>query len=46
MKYETIHNPTLSRIGFGAWKIGRGSSADPKTDPVSMAALCSALEIG
>ena len=54
MKYETIHNTsagsahrlTLPRIGFGTWKIGGGSSADPTTDPVSIAALRSALEIG
>jgi diketogulonate reductase-like aldo/keto reductase len=58
MKYETIHNTstrpigqsarslTLPRIGFGTWKIGGESSANPKTDPVSMAALRSALEIG
>lgn len=58
MKYETIHSIparpigqsahrlTLPKIGFGTWKIGGGSSANPKTDPVSMAALRSALEIG
>lgn len=46
MKYETIHNLTLPKIGFGTWKIGGESSADPKTDSVSMAALRSALETG
>ena len=58
MKYETIHNTststvgqsvhrlTLPKIGFGTWKIGGKSSADPKTDSISMAALHSALEIG
>ena len=54
MKYETLHNTstgsvrrlTLPKIGFGTWKIGGGSSADPKTDPVSISALRSALEIG
>lgn len=46
MRYETIHNLTLPKIGFGTWKIGGESSADPKTDPVSLAALRSALEIG
>lgn len=46
MKYETIHNLTLPKIGFGTWKIGGGSTADPKTEPVSKAALRSALEIG
>jgi diketogulonate reductase-like aldo/keto reductase len=54
MKYETTHNTstgsvrslTLPKIGFGTWKIGGESSADPTTDSVSMAALRSALEIG
>jgi diketogulonate reductase-like aldo/keto reductase len=46
MRYETIPNLTLPEIGFGTWKIGGGSSPDPSTDPVSMAALRSALEIG
>lgn len=58
MKYETIHNTStrpigqsaqrlaLPKIGFGTWKIGGGSSADPKIDPVSTAALRSALETG
>lgn len=46
MKYETIHNLTLPKIGFGTWKIGGESSADPKTDSVSTAALHSALEVG
>ncbi len=54
MKYETIHNTstgsvrslTLPKIGFGTWTIGGETSADPKTDPASTAALHSALEIG
>ena len=46
MKYETIHNLTLPKIGFGTWKIGGESSADPATDSASMTALHSALEIG
>jgi len=46
MRYETLHSLTLPKIGFGTWKIGGGSSADPKADPVSIAALKSALEIG
>jgi diketogulonate reductase-like aldo/keto reductase len=46
MKYETIHNLTLPKIGFGTWKIGGESSADLASDPVSMTALRSALEIG
>jgi len=46
MKYETTHNLTLPKIGFGTWSIGGDSSADPKLDTVSMTALRSALEIG
>ena len=46
MRFETIHGLTLPKIGFGTWQIGGGSSADPKTDYLSMAALRSALEIG
>lgn len=46
MKYETIHGATLPKIGFGAWKIGGGSYPDPKVDPLSLAALRSALETG
>ena len=46
MKYETIRNITLPKIGFGTWSIGGGSTADPKLDSASMTALRSALEIG
>lgn len=46
MKFESIANLTLPKIGFGTWKIGGGSNADPKTDSVSLAALRSALETG
>lgn len=46
MKYETIHNITLPKIGFGTWQIGGGSYADPSLDSASLAALRSALEIG
>jgi diketogulonate reductase-like aldo/keto reductase len=46
MKYETIHNVTLPKIGFGTWSIGGGSYPNPKLDPASMTALRSALEIG
>jgi len=46
MKYETVHNLTLPKIGFGTWSIGGGSTPDPKLDSVSMTALRSALEIG
>ncbi len=46
MKYETIHNVSLPKIGFGTWSIGGGSHADPKLDSASMTALRSALETG
>ena len=46
MRYETIHNVTLPKIGFGTWQIGGESTADPAQDSVSLAALRAALEIG
>ena len=46
MKYETIHNVTLPKIGFGTWSIGGGSTPDPKLDSVSLTALRAALETG
>ncbi len=46
MKYETIHNLTLPKIGFGTWTIGGKTSPNPTIDPASMAALRSALETG
>ncbi len=46
MKYETISNLILPKIGFGTWTIGGESSADLTADPASMSALRSALEIG
>lgn len=46
MKYETVHNLTLPKIGFGTWKIGGESSPNRKMDSVSLTALRSALELG
>jgi diketogulonate reductase-like aldo/keto reductase len=46
MKYETVHNVTLPKIGFGAWNIGGGSYPDPSQDPASLTALRTALEVG
>jgi diketogulonate reductase-like aldo/keto reductase len=46
MKYETVHNITLPKIGFGAWNIGGGSYPDLSQDPASMIALRAALETG
>jgi len=46
MKYETVHNLTLPKIGFGTWKIGGESFPNPKVDSISLSALRSALELG
>jgi diketogulonate reductase-like aldo/keto reductase len=46
MRYETVHNTTLPKIGYGAWTIGGDTSADLSKDSASMAALRAALEIG
>lgn len=46
MKYESIGNITLPKIGFGTWKIGGGSTAKHSLDLQSLAALRSALELG
>jgi diketogulonate reductase-like aldo/keto reductase len=46
MKFEYWQDLTLPKIGFGTWKIGGGSSANPSLDSRSLAALHSALELG
>jgi diketogulonate reductase-like aldo/keto reductase len=46
MKYDSLPHLTLPKIGFGTWKIGGGSHADLKTDPVSLTALHTAIETG
>ncbi len=47
MKYETLPNgEQIPKLGFGTWKIGGGSYAEPKLDSVSLAALKSALQVG
>jgi diketogulonate reductase-like aldo/keto reductase len=46
MRYETIHNLQIPKIGFGTWSIGGRESADPSGDTQSLAALRSALELG
>ena len=46
MRYETIHNVSLPKIGFGAWTIGGDSYADLSKDSASMVALRAALETG
>jgi diketogulonate reductase-like aldo/keto reductase len=46
MKYETIQNLCLPKIGFGTWTIGGEHHADPALDERSLAALRSAIELG
>jgi diketogulonate reductase-like aldo/keto reductase len=46
MKYETIRNLAVPKIGFGTWRIGGEVSPDPKADTASMIALRFALEAG
>jgi diketogulonate reductase-like aldo/keto reductase len=46
MKYETLNGTRIPKIGFGTWKIGSGSYADPSKDEGSLAGLRSALELG
>ncbi len=46
MRYETIHNLQIPKIGFGTWTIGGRGSADPSGDEKSLLALRSALELG
>jgi aryl-alcohol dehydrogenase-like predicted oxidoreductase len=42
MRYETIHNLQIPKIGFGTWRIGN----DPAADERSRLALRSVLELG
>ena len=46
MKYETIRNVILPKIGFGTWTIGGETFPDLSADSASMSALRSALEVG
>ncbi len=46
MKYETLQNNRIPKIGFGTWTIGGDSQAEPTLDTRSMNALRSALELG
>lgn len=45
MRYETIHNLQIPKIGFGTWQIGGQRNADPSSDGQSLLALRSALEL-
>ena len=46
MRYETIHNISLPKIGFGTWSTGGRETVDRSQDARSMIALRSALETG
>jgi diketogulonate reductase-like aldo/keto reductase len=46
MRYETIHNQQIPKIGFGTWTIGGRGTPDPSCDEQSLQALHSALELG
>lgn len=46
MKHESLHGLSIPKLGFGTWKIGGGSYADPKLDSASLTALRSALDLG
>jgi len=46
MKFESLHNERIPKIGFGTWSIGGGMSPDHSKDARSLKALRSALEIG
>jgi diketogulonate reductase-like aldo/keto reductase len=46
MKYETVRELTIPKIGFGMWRIGGDSYPDSSLDSNSMTALRSALETG
>jgi diketogulonate reductase-like aldo/keto reductase len=46
MRYETLHNLRIPKIGFGTWTIGGENTADYAQDARSLTALHSALELG
>lgn len=46
MKYEIVNGLSIPKVGFGTWRIGGDSYADPKLDSVSLTALRTALEVG
>lgn len=46
MRYETINNQQIPKMGFGTWTIGGEDYADPTCDERSLSALRSALELG
>ena len=46
MRYETIQDLRIPKIGFGTWTIGGEGSPDPTRDKRSLDTLGSALELG
>jgi diketogulonate reductase-like aldo/keto reductase len=46
MRYETIQNLSIPKVGFGTWTIGGESSPEYSRDEDCLAALRSALEMG
>ncbi|HEX9017922.1 MAG TPA: aldo/keto reductase [Anaerolineaceae bacterium] len=46
MRYETLRDLRIPKIGFGTWSIGGRDAPDPSSDEASRKALISALELG
>ncbi len=46
MRYEKIHDLQIPKIGFGTWKIGGESYANPSQDDFYRQALRSAIQLG
>lgn len=46
MRYETIHDLKIPKVGFGTWGIGGHTLAEPALDESSLATLRSALALG
>jgi diketogulonate reductase-like aldo/keto reductase len=46
MRYETLHQLQIPKIGFGTWTIGGKGTVDPSLDEKSLVALRSALDLG
>jgi len=46
MRYETVHNLQIPKIGFGTWSFGGTTVEDRSSDAESLSALRSALDLG
>jgi diketogulonate reductase-like aldo/keto reductase len=46
MKHDIVHGVSVPKIGFGTWRLGGDSYADPALDSTSLTALRTALEVG